>query len=74
MSENCDDISYTKAESKVHIHTCHEVITRQSKEKGKTVMLILLKRTVPEKLLQTSSILLKFGGMVDVAFDDIDES
>ena len=28
VSGNCDDICYTRTESKVHIHTCHEVITR----------------------------------------------
>ena len=41
-------------------------------------MLMLLKKNGAEKLLQTSSILttilVKFGDMVDVAFDDIDES
>ena len=28
VSGNCDDICYTRTESKVHIHTCHGVITR----------------------------------------------
>ena len=41
-------------------------------------MVMIMKRKVPKNLLQTSliltTILLKFGDMVDVAFDDIDES
>ena len=28
VSGNCDDICYIRTESKVDIHTCHEVITR----------------------------------------------
>ena len=75
MSGNCDDICYTRTESKVHILTCHEGdYDSKVKKKGKMIM----KRTAPKNLLQTSSILttilLKFGDMVDVAFDDIDES
>ena len=31
VSGNCDDICYTRTESKVHIHTCHEVITRENR-------------------------------------------
>ena len=37
MSGNCDDICYTRTESKVHIHTCHEGdYDSKVKKKGKT--------------------------------------
>ena len=74
VSGNCDDICYTRTESKVHIHTCHEVITRKRENRNVNV----IEKNGAEKLMQTSSILttilLKFGDMVDVALDDIDES
>ena len=49
---------------------------KQRKRENRNVNVI--EKNGAEKLLQTSSILitilLKFGDMVDVAFDDIDES
>ena len=77
MSGNCDDICYTRTESKVHIHTCHEG-DYNSEVKRKNRNVNVNEKNGAEKLLQTSSILttilLKFGDMVDVAFDVIDES
>ena len=74
MSGNCDDICYTRTESKVHIHTCHEG-DYNSEVKRKNRNVNVNEKNGAEKLLQTSSILttilLKFGDMVDVAFDDI---
>ena len=52
----------------------YEVMQRKRESKNVNV----IEKNGTEKLLQTSSILtttlLKFGDMVDVAFDDIDES
>ena len=52
----------------------YEVMRRKRENRNVNV----IEKNGAEKLLQTSSILttilLKFGDMVDVAFDDIDES
>ena len=52
----------------------YEVMQRKRENRNVNV----IEKNGTEKLLQTSSILttilLKFGDMVDVAFDDIDES
>lgn len=52
----------------------YEVMQRKRENRNVNV----IEKNGAEKLLQTSSILttilLKFGDMVDVAFDDIDES
>ena len=60
--------------SRIHIFCNLEV--KQRKRENRNVNVI--EKNGAEKLLQTSSILttilLKFGDMVDVAFDDIDES
>ena len=75
---NCDDIFYTRTESKVHVHTFHEgdddnEVKRKAKRNVNDENYIWKGRR--RKLLQTSSILttilLKIGDMVDVAFDDI---
>ena len=35
VSGNCDDTCYTRTESKVHIHTCHEGDYNSEIKKGK---------------------------------------
>ena len=79
MSGNCDDICYTRTESKVHIHTCHEgdynseVKKREKRNvndenyiwKGRR------RKIVTDQFNPKTTIRLKIGDMVDVAFDDI---
>ena len=70
-------VIHEQSQKSIFIHAM-KWLRGKAKKKEKTEMLMLLKRTAPKKLLQTSSILttilLKFGDMVDVACDDIDES
>ena len=73
VSGNCDDICYTRTESKVHVHTCHEgddnnEVKKKAKRNVNDENYIWKGRR--RKLLQTSSILipilLKKGDAVDV--------
>ena len=50
VSGNCDEICYTRTESKVHIHTCHGVITRKSKEKRENINVNVTEKNDAEKL------------------------
>ena len=50
MSGNCDEICYTRTESKVHIHTCHGVNTRKSKEKRENINGNVTEKNDAEKL------------------------
>ena len=59
VSGNCDDICYTRTESKVHVHTCHEgednnEVKKKAKRNVNDENYIWKGRR--RKLLQTSSI------------------
>ena len=77
VSGNCDEICYTRTKSEVHIHTCHGVITRQSKEKRENINVNVSEKNDAENCsrpVESNYYLVKFGDIVDVVFDVIDES
>ena len=69
-------VIHEQSQKSIFIHAMKWLRVKQRKREYRNVNVI--EKNGTEKLLQTSSILttilLKFGDMVDVAFDDIDES